>query len=118
MPSGKKTGQNVAVFQIGRTMTPRADEEEMIFFHDAINLPMGGQTKRHSLDQSTEKASVANEPGKAKREKNRSQRALEGEAKGSRVKPSGRKRDCSTEKEALSMPQSSLSKERDPTSAA
>ena len=91
---------------------------DRIFFQAEISLPIGGQMKRHSPDQLTEKASVQREPVKAYREKKRGHRALVGEAKGSKVKPPGRKRDWSTEKEASSMPQSSLSKEREPTSAA
>ena len=43
-PSGKKTGQKVADFQAGRMMTPLTEEEEQIFFQEAMNLPMGGQT--------------------------------------------------------------------------
>ena len=38
-------------------MTPDVETEEIIFFQDGINFPIGGQTKRHSFDQETEKAS-------------------------------------------------------------
>ena len=51
------------------------------------------RTKMHSSDQLTEKASVAKEPGNAYLEKKRSQRKLEGDANGSKVKPWGRNRD-------------------------
>ena len=62
-PSGKKTGQEVVVFHTGKMMTPLTVVEEESFFQVAINLPMGGQMKRHSPDQSKEKASVAKERG-------------------------------------------------------
>ena len=52
-------------------MTPLTEVEDEIFFQDEISLPTGGETKRHSPDQSMEKASVAKEPGKAYREKKR-----------------------------------------------
>ena len=51
-------------------------------------MPIGGHTKATS---SAKKASVAEEPGKAYREKKREERALEGDAKRSTVKPPGRK---------------------------
>ena len=74
-------------------MTPRREDEEEIFFQAGMSLPIGGQTKATSLAQSTEKASVAREPGYAYREKKREERAFEGDAKRSIVKPLGRKRD-------------------------
>ena len=117
-PSGKKIGQKEADFQAGRMMTPLVKGDEEIFFQEAMTFPIGGQTKRHLPNQVTEKASVAKDRGYAKREKNRSQRALEGEAKGSSEKPEGRKRACKTQKDASSTPQSSLSNDRDLTSAA
>ena len=83
----------MADLQTGKMTTPLTLVEEEIFFQAAISLPIGGQTKMHSSDQETEKASVAKEPGKAYFEKKRSHRELEGEAKGSRVNPCGRKRD-------------------------
>ena len=101
-------GQNVEDFQTGRTMTLETFGVEDIFFQEAISFPIGGKTKMHLLDQSTEKASMAKEPGYMYREKNRSHRAFEVEAKGSKVNPCGKKWDWRTEKEALSIPQSSL----------
>ena len=68
-------------------MAPETLVEAAIFFQAAMSLPIGGQTKRHSLDQLTEKASVAEEPGYAYLEKKRWHRALEVEAKGSSENP-------------------------------
>ena len=118
LPSGKKIGQKVDVFHIGNTITPLTFSVMAIFFHAETNLPIGGHTKMHSLDQDTEKASVARDPGNAYLEKKRETRQFVGEANGSRVKPSGWKRNWRTENEAVSIPQSSLSKCREPASAA
>ena len=93
MPSGNKIGQKVADFQTGNTRTPLADDVIEIFFHAEMSFEMGGQTKRHSPSQETDKPSVARDPGKAYREKNRGRRALDGVAKGSKENPSGRKRN-------------------------
>ena len=93
VPSGKNIGQKVANFQMGKIIAPLAFVEREIFFQAEISLSNGGHTKRHSLLQDTEKASVADEPGKAYFAKNLKQRVFEGEAKGSKVKPEGRNLD-------------------------
>ena len=89
-PSGKRTGQKVVDLQIGKTNAPLTEFEAMIFFQVAIIRPTGGQRKRVSDSQETEKASVAKEPGKANSENQRSQRLLDGLAKGSSVNPEGK----------------------------
>ena len=104
----------MADFQSGKMTTPLHLEEREIFFQTEINFPIGGQMKRHSLFHETENASVADDPGKAYSEKNLEQREFDGDAKGSKLNPSGRKRDSITEKDAVSIPQSSLSKNREP----
>ena len=55
----------MADFHRGKTITPVIEAVEESFFQAAINFPIGGQMKRHSPVQSTEKASVAKELGYA-----------------------------------------------------
>ena len=47
---------------------PMTEDEAMTFFQVEIRRPMGGQRKRVSDSQETEKGSVAREPGKANSE--------------------------------------------------
>ena len=65
MPSGNKIGQKVADLQTGKTRTPLTVVVIVIFFQAEMIFEMGGQTKRHSFSQETDKPSVASEPGKA-----------------------------------------------------
>ena len=64
-PSGNKIGQKVADLQTGKTRTPLTEDVIVIFFHAEMSFEIGGQTKRHSLSQETDRPSVAREPGKA-----------------------------------------------------
>ena len=74
-------GQNVADFQMGRTTAPFKFVDREIFFQAEMSFPIGGQIKRHSSFQETEKASVADDPGTAYFEKNLEQWAFDRDTK-------------------------------------